>query len=334
MAASDLFNGLNKCIVLLMLVPAGFSLMTMGCGLDRAQSVQGAEREVKNGFDLSRHSIPPEEIISGGPPRDGIPAIMNPKFVSARHASFLGPEDRVLGIFWGKEAKAYPILILNWHEIVNDTIDGSLILITYCPLCGTGMAFDPVTNGKKLTFGVSGLLYNSALLLYDHQTESLWSQIRREAVTGRMIGTRLSPFFVSHTTWGEWRREHPETLVLSKETGFLRDYNRDPYSGYEKSPLIMFSVVNRDGRFHPKEWVLGIELEGVAKAYPFSELRKKAGPLHDLIAGREITIRFNEKGTNAEAWDEKGRPLPSQVSAFWFAWYAFHPDTLVYTAGG
>ncbi len=152
------------------------------------------------GFDFSKHSIPRSEIRSGGPPKDGIPAILEPKFVRVDQATFIKDQDRVLGLVHHGESKAYPINILNWHEIVNDVVGGRPVFITYCPLCGTGMAFDPTFNGRVYTFGVSGLLYKSDVLMYDHQTESLWSQIRKEAVTGEMIGSRLTLLPLIHTT--------------------------------------------------------------------------------------------------------------------------------------
>jgi len=125
-------------------------------------------------FDFSKHSVPPDQILSGGPPKDGIPAIRKPVFVKATEDGFLSDQDRILGLVEGSEAKAYPIKILNWHEIVNDTLAGKPVLVTYCPLCGTGIGFHPIVNGRPLTFSVSGLLYQSDMVMYDHQSESLW----------------------------------------------------------------------------------------------------------------------------------------------------------------
>ena len=159
-----------------------------------------------NGFQVQPHAIPLEEILSGGPPKDGIPALMDPKFLSANEVDFLSPQDRVLGIQGTQQAKAYPITILNWHEIVNDTLDGTPVVITYCPLCGTGMGFLRTVGPHPLTFGVSGLLYQSDVLMYDHQTESLWSQIAMQAVTGKSLGQHLEPIFLEHTTWSAWRK--------------------------------------------------------------------------------------------------------------------------------
>ncbi|WP_373509099.1 DUF3179 domain-containing (seleno)protein [Thiocapsa sp.] len=143
-----------------------------------------------NAFDLSGGLAPPDEIHVGGPPRDGIPALTDPAFVPAAQADFLAPDDRILGLTPGGEARAYPIAILNRHEIVNDGIGGRAVAVTYCPLCGTGVAFDALHTGRRVEFGVSGLLYNSDVLLYDRQTESLWSQIAKQAVTGPMKGQR------------------------------------------------------------------------------------------------------------------------------------------------
>ena len=280
-------------------------------------------------FDFSKHSVPLDQILSGGPPKDGIPAILKPTFIKAAEAGFLNEQDRILGLVEGGEAKAYPIKILNWHEIVNDTLAGKPVVVTYCPLCGTGIGFHPVVNGRLLIFGVSGLLYQSDMLMYDHQSESLWSQISMEAIAGSMTGATLTHIFLEHTTWEEWRRAHPATLVLSTKTGYSRNYQRDPYLGYAQRADLMFPTVNTDSRFHPKEWIIGLKVGGIFKAYPFSELQKIKGLVHDQINGQQVHIRFNAEANSALAMDAAGKPLPS-VMAFWFAWYAFHPETEVY----
>ena len=283
------------------------------------------------GFDYAKHSVPIEEIRSGGPGKDGIPAILNPKFVTAAETGFLKDHDRVLALAGETEAKAYPIRILNWHEIVNDTIDGAPVLISYCPLCGTGMAFDPVIEGKTHTFGVSGLLYQSDVLMYDHQTESLWSQIQQEAVTGELTGARLTLLPLLHTTWGLWKQEHPDSLVLSLETGHFRDYSRDPYAFYSQSPRLMFDPGKLDSRLGPKSWVIGIELNGAAKAFPFTELEKSKETVHDNIGTTRISVLYERASRTARIQDARGNDLPSVV-AYWFAWAAFHPETELYQA--
>jgi len=280
-------------------------------------------------FGFSKHSVPLDQIHSGGPPKDGIPAILKPVFIKAAKAGFLNEQDRILGLVDGGEAKAYPIKILNWHEIVNDTLGDYPVVVTYCPLCGTGIGFYPVVNGRSLIFGVSGLLYQSDMVMYDHQSESLWSQISMEAIAGPMTGTKLTQVFLEHTTWGEWRRAHPNTEVLSTNTGLVRDYNRDPYLGYAQRADLMFPVQQTDSRFHPKEWVLGLEVNGMFKAYPFSELKKVQGAVHERVNGKRVRIVYNAHSQSASAMDGTGKPLPS-VMAFWFAWYTFHPKTEVF----
>ncbi|UCH41924.1 MAG: DUF3179 domain-containing protein, partial [Gammaproteobacteria bacterium] len=145
-----------------------------------------------NGFDLSNSILPQDQILQGGPPRDGIPALSNPKLIKPGNASYLKPGDRVIGISLQGQARAYPIAILNWHEIVNDEINNQRFAVTYCPLCGTAVAFDATVGGKPTDFGVSGLLYNSDVLLYDRETESLWSQIMSQAISGPRVGTMLT----------------------------------------------------------------------------------------------------------------------------------------------
>jgi hypothetical protein len=291
-----------------------------------------ANAEEINGFELSGALIPPTQIFSGGPDKDGIPSVNKPTFVTARDAEYIKGDDRVLGITIDGISKAYPISILNWHEIVNDSIGEVFFVITYCPLCGSGMAFNSRVNGQHLSFGVSGLLYNSDVLLYDRETESLWSQLLSQAVTGKYKGTYLKMLPVKHTTWADWKRYHPATLVLSKNTGYWRSYNRDPYSGYAQSRHLYFPVFNKaPKKYHPKERVLGLASGGIYKAYPFVELNKlKKEKLVDSVSGKPFTIHWNKKDQSAYITDEGGIVVPV-VQSYWFAWYAFHPETEVYT---
>ncbi|MBI1823757.1 MAG: DUF3179 domain-containing protein [Nitrospirae bacterium] len=281
------------------------------------------------GFDFNRHSIPVKEIVSGGPPKDGIPALLKPQFLDASQALFLSDTDRLLELVQRGEAKAYPLKILNWHEIVNDQFGGRPVLITYCPLCGSGMGFDPVIKGKTYTFGVSGLLYKSDVLMYDHETESLWSQLKQEAVTGAMTGARLPLLPLVHTTWGVWRKEHPDTRVLSTETGYIRDYSRDPYGDYATSPRLMFPAGKTNSLYPAKEWMIGIVLDGKAKVYPFSELSKGEKVFSDQVGSSEVHIQYDPVSHSARIKDHSGNDLPA-VTSYWFAWTAFYPETEVY----
>ncbi len=291
-----------------------------------------ARGQTLNGFDLSTASIPPSLIRGGGPPRDGIPAIDKPVFQSASSADWLDPEDRVIGIVLNGIARAYPIAILNWHEVANDVIAGQRIVVTFCPLCGTGMVFESNVEGQALTFGVSGLLYESDVLLYDRQTESLWSQILSKGVSGEMRGKPLHALPVTHTSWRAWRQSHPESEVLSRDTGSSRNYGQDPYIGYADSPRTMFPVVNQaPGPWHSKEWVLGFNIGDQYKAYPFIELRaNSSSQIQDQLSGESFTVIWDE--ANQSASIVRDGLLQPSITAFWFAWYAFHPETLIFTA--
>jgi hypothetical protein len=284
----------------------------------------------KNGFDLSESLIPSKDILQGGPPRDGIPSIENPKFVAAANANFMRPTDRVIGITINGESRAYPINILNWHEIVNDQIKGVPVSVTYCPLCGTGLVYQAKVGGKVLKFGVSGLLYNSDVLLFDRQTETLWSQILSKAISGSMKGQKLTMVPSSQTSWASWLKKQPNTKVLSTDTGFSRDYRRSPYGDYDQNTETYFPVSARSKAYHPKERVLGITINGKHKAYPFVELGKLGtNTLKDSFQGQNLTINFDMANRDGEVLGANGKPL-ELVNSFWFAWYAFHQDTAVY----
>lgn len=283
-----------------------------------------------NGFDLSNSLVPIDEIEHGGPPRDGIPAIDKPEFIHVEKVDFLLDNDRVLGINRNGIHKAYAIKILNYHEIVNDVFVEEGILVSFCPLCGTGMAFRVSSDGTASNFGVSGLLYKSDVLLYDRKTESLWSQIKKQAITGPMKGQQLEQIPMRHTTWVDWRNRFPDTLVLSSDTGSFRNYDRSPYAGYENSPNLHFSVGKVDPRYHPKELVIGLNLNGKNKAYPFNELARSGNTIKDNVDGQAVTVEFDIENRTGRVVDNNGKELPTTI-AFWFAWYAFHPDTAVFT---
>lgn len=300
------------------------------CALAATAQIRDLDANAYNGFDVNGASVPVNAIQRGGPPRDGIPSIDKPVFVAAKDAR-LRDDDRVLGVAIAGVARAYPVRILNWHEVVNDRFGARAVVVTYCPLCGTGMAFDAQVGGRAASFGVSGLLYNSDVLLYDRETLSLWSQIMQTAVTGPRKGTRLTSVATTHTSWADWRSRHPGTQVLSTQTGFARDYQRDPYAGYDSVPRLMFDVQHRDERVPLKEWVLGVEVDGAHKAYPFSALAQRVdgkGELLDTVGGRKLRIRYHAAHRSAEAFDEQGRAWPGTM-AYWFAWVAFHPRTAV-----
>lgn len=268
-------------------------------------------------------SVPPEEILPGGPPVDGIPALSNPKKISIPEADqTLGPDDLILGIISGHESVAYPIQILNWHEIVNDTVGGIPVVITYCPLCRTGIAFARTIDGETVEFGVSGLLYKSDLVMYDRKTKSLWSQIMGESIAGPSTGKTLKRLPVIYASWKEWKTANPKTKVATFDTGFDRDYSKDPYRGYGSSSEIYFPVGKVDERLHPKNLIFGLEKDGNAVAVPLSVLKRKK-KLNLGLGAHRVRIQYEE---GPRAFIENEGEIPGLV-AYWFAWFAFHPET-------
>ena len=217
-------------------------------------------------------SIPVSEVRDGGPGKDGIPALSDPDFIGMNEVDYLDDNDLVIGFAHGDESRAYPHSILDWHEIVNDKVNDIYISVTYCPLTGTGIGWDRNVNGKLTTFGVSGLLYNSNLIPYDRESDSNWSQIGLECVNGSLLGLEANTHGVVETTWKTWKRMYPESQVLSKNTGYNRNYGYYPYGNYRTDHnYFLFPVSNKDARMDNKERVHGIVFEGTARIYPLDE---------------------------------------------------------------
>ncbi len=245
--------------------------------------------------------IDPDEIISGGPPPDGIPPIDEPTFLEPAQVDFLEPPEPVIAVEVDGVAKAYPIRILMWHEIVNDDFDGTPVVVTYCPLCNTGIAFErPTIDGELLDFGTSGKLYNSNLVMYDRQTESYWPQATGQAVMGPLTGTELDFVPARILSWADWFEAHPEGLVLSQDTGHRRDYGSNPYVGYEDTddPFLFRGEV--DPRLPATEHVLGIAGDDDVIAFPYSELARQADAGSAVVQGTfggQRLVVFWQEGT-------------------------------------
>ncbi|GJM29939.1 MAG: hypothetical protein DHS20C17_25740 [Cyclobacteriaceae bacterium] len=287
-----------------------------------------------NGFDISEALIPSHQILRGGPPRDGIPAIDNPKFKPISQYREFDTKSQVLGIYYNGIAKAYPITIMDYHEIVNDDFNGKPVVATYCPLCGSGIAFEALVNDERAKFGVSGLLYNSDVLLYDRSTESLWSQIMAKAVSGSMKGQELTVIPTRRMSLGSWKKTYPESLILTTDSGFERNYQEGPYGNYNDENITYFPVSNNDDALHKKEWIIGIEINGQYKAYPIVRLSKvKTRELKDSLGGTSFTLMWDTRKENFRAVTSTGKEIPA-LQMFWFAWVAFHPETALYNGTG
>ncbi len=247
-------------------------------------------------------------IVSGGPGKDGIPALTNPTIVPADGAdAFLLPEDLVLGVVVNGEARAYPHALMWWHEIVNDVLGGRPILVTFCPLTGSGIVHDPVLDGQQLNFGVSGLLFDNNLILFDRTTDSLWSQMRLESICGDFASTRPPLLPVVQTTWAAWKAMRPETTVVSFETGFSRNYDLYPYGDYDSldNTQLLFPQTTNDPRLPMKENVLGITNGEVSRAYSMTRMANAAPRLaiNDVVNGRSVLVVFDAASQLAIPFD-------------------------------
>jgi hypothetical protein len=283
------------------------------------------QAQTKKGFDLSKASIDLEEIVAGGPPKDGIPSIDHPKFIPVNSVDYLLDEDIVIGLVRENTARAYPTRILVWHEIVNDIIDGEAVAVTYCPFCGTSMVFEREIDDRVRTFGVSGLLYRSDVLMYDRESESLCSQLAMRSVSGAAEGTELTWLPSEHLTWEAWREKYPYGKVLSLDTGFDRNYGGEAYASYFSSEETMFPVPHTRRELSNKTWIIGVVIDGKAKAYPLSDLPSDK-VIKDKVGNQQFLVRYDEEKRFPQITDPEGEQIPS-VMVFWFAWQAFYPET-------
>lgn len=279
-----------------------------------------------------------KQLKQGCPFRDCIPSIDQPKFESAEEADkWLEDEDVVFALEYEGVKRAYPQRILNWHEIVNDHVKLSgdknvasedfYFAVTFCPLCGSALTFDRTVGGQVLEFGVSGKLHNNDLVMYDRQSESLWQQITGEAIVGKMFGKKLRAIPMDTLRWSGWRSENPDTVVLSRETGFSRDYNRYPYGSYEEDTRVNFPVEGGvDDTVHPKAVVFGVEVNNSFKAYTQEALEEDSdGVIRDNVGDAELEVTY--RNGELSVINLKTREELAPVRLFWFAWKAFHPET-------
>jgi hypothetical protein len=296
-----------------------------------------AEESEEEGIQVTangvKYLVNPNKIRGGGPPKDGIPSIDNPKYVSVEDADqWIEDNELVMAIDYKGVKRVYPLQIMVWHEIVNDEIAGDKILITWCPLCGSAIAFESKIEidgeRKEVEFGTSGKLYNSNLVMYDRETDTYWTQIGGRAIVGELTGQELVPVSIETVVWRDWKKENPDSEVLSQSTGYARQYGRDPYGNYYEDTFIMFPVEASDERIHPKTVIFGIEIDGVYKAYDEVDLIDE-GTITDTVNGVEIKLERENSGlvriTNLDNNEEIVKERD-----FWFAWYAFHPETSLY----
>ena len=323
------------------------------------------------GAQEEKHTVLLDQIVSGGPPPDGIPSIDSPKFISIDDGDkFLGDLDKIVGIKINGDTRAYPLQILVWHEIVNDNVGGIPVAVTYCPLCFTNQVFVRTVNNTILEFGTSGKLYNNNLVMYDRTSNSLWSQALGEGIAGEYAGIKLEKFPFDLSYWKDWKQIYPQSKVLSKDTGSARPYGADPYEDYYTSPDILFPISNRDNRLGLKEVIVGLENEEMSKAYKLRDIEKlkvindqlgnKSVTLFSLypitarvfdssVNGQTLTFQYNFTNNNTftdrqtgSKWDFEGKSIEGPLKGiqllrlpfdegYWFEWAAFHPETKIYS---
>jgi hypothetical protein len=251
-------------------------------GVDNPQEVNGA-------------IVPVEQIVDGGPGPDGIPAVENPIFTRNFSATNILPDDLVIGVRLGEETRAYTHNVMWWHEVVNDSFihdgESGSVSISHCPLTGTSMLWDAPLGATNKTYGVSGLLYNSNLIMYDRETGSLWSQMLEQSIAGSGIRTIPERRQVIETTWATWLAMYPETRLLTENTGWLRNYRRYPYGRYRQHNFLIFAANNMDDtRLHRKERVVGINMGDYSKVYPINGFTSQIEVINDTADGVPVVV--------------------------------------------
>ena len=255
----------------------------------------------KTNFEKS--SIDFSEILSGGPPKDGIPSIDKPSFVEFSNADkWLKPNEPVVAVEINSTARAYPIQIIIWHEIVNDEINGTPLTVTFCPLCNSSIVFDRRLefNGKSylFDFGTTGKLRNSDLVMYDRQTESWWQQFIGLSIVGDLTGAKLKVLHSSIISYANFKESYPDGKVLSKKTGSIRRYGKNPYVGYDDINNTPFLLQNApDSRLPPMERIINVTLDGINKIFPLSTIQKEK-VVHDRV-GKTSLVIFHLPGTSS-----------------------------------
>ena len=250
--------------------------------------------------------IPQDQVFDGGPGKDGIPALLNPEHTGIDQITYLSDNDLVVGFQAGDQARAYPHKILDRHEIINDELNGKNVAITYCPLTGTGIAWDRLIRNQITTFGVSGLLYNTNLILYDRLTDSNWSQIRLDCVNGALLGDEIVTYRLVETTWKTWKEMFPNSSAVTTETGFSRNYSQYPYGDYKtNNPKLIFPDSPTDERLPGKERVLGLILNKKAKIYRFDSFDGQTRIIYDEFEGLSIIVIGNKNKNFIAAFERK-----------------------------
>ena len=278
------------------------------------------------GFDTdTKKSVALADLHQGCPARDCIPSIDNPQYVVAADATHVADDDVVLALSWNGEHRAYPARILDHHEIVNDVIGGTPLAITWCPLCGSAVGVKREVAGQVTEFGVSGVLYESNLVFYDRATETLWDQVGAKGIVGPLTDTPLELVPITMTRWSRWRDAHPDTLVLSTDTGFDEDYTKDHYAKYREEERLFMPVSGSSDAVHPKTVIYGFAVNGKSVAFTESFLDQHPQHIYRLD-DHSFSVSVAADGAVSMA-DNHSDAIHVPVRLFWFSWFTFYPET-------
>lgn len=292
----------------------------------------GTEVNVNKIGDL--YTVPHRKIHQVLPLRGNVPALNNPKYVDIPTAeAFLNADDLVMGLKFGDTVKAYPVKIMRWHPVVNDSFEDVPVYVGYDPVSDLGLAYKRIVkmpNGdEKVTFKTSDKMYNSNPLVEDLETKTKWSPYLGEAILGRLAGRRLEELPVVITPWSDWKRAYPSTRVLSIDTGYKREYEKNVYEDYYRGNYLMFEVEYEDGRLFNKDRVYGVNVDGAVKAYPV-KLLKRGMAFKDKVGAHFLNVSFDEFGIFSATAEVDAKVSVRKL--FWFSWVAFNPETALYEA--
>lgn len=258
-----------------------------------------------NATSDSQWLVPEDEVVDGGPGVDGIPPLTNPSYESATTISTVQPDDLVIALQHEGQVWAYPHDIMDWHEIVNDGSTADPFIMSYCPLTGSAMAWKGNAADSDPTFGGSGLLYNSNLILYDRRTRSNWSQMLQKSINGSRIREQPATIQVIETTFSTLQQMFPAATVLTRNTGHNRDYDRYPYNDYKTSSNLLFPVNNDDNRLHRKERVIGVLVNDESKVYQLGGFGSTTETINDQVQGLSIVVVGNTALNFSVAYDRQ-----------------------------
>ncbi|MFC1653502.1 DUF3179 domain-containing protein [Patescibacteria group bacterium] len=306
-----------------------FSIFLIGFGVFKLTSNKNLTSKTANSgrfrsfsTNLEKYSIDPNQLLSGGPEKDGIPSLSDPKFIDTEDVSFL--EDDSIGILIqvNEEERFYPFNILVWHEIVNDQIENLSVAVTFCPLCGSAIVFDRRVDDRILEFGVSGFLYESNMIMFDRQTESLWQQSTGESIMGDYLNKELSVVPAQRLSYKDVVNNHPNALIMSSKTGHSRNYTISPYGDYDNNDQFLFPTSVKNNKFPAKEIMYVLANQKSSVAFPISNLKEGSSSTYTV---NNSTYKATKNNSEITVTNQKNDTIPGYYE-MWFSWATQHQE--------